>query len=439
MIRQFHFLWALLGVHVPISLSLRARRSMFYRLVCWLLRYVYSFVVFILISFQCASIIYQIAQTPRWHLGAPLAFSLIGPLQYIFLRRYVGSRHFEIVVSDVQCVRLSSDRRYAYFPSATTCLSLVFGLAAVSTLLQTLWQAIEPTLVLPAVLTENRLVFVVLCAIYRNLTLCTNVLQFNFVFAKQLCDFGPVLRQIQALYWHSGTLNLRQTGLTVNTLRVNLNEAIERLESTYVSMAVCGALAIGIVTHTQSLDAYLIAQLVAYAFLQICFLTLVYLISKRRSDLKKPLQSPAILNKQWRSIEQNTALPSQPRSRSAQSDAAEKIAPRSVLTYDDLVYCHQQRALRTALTSASQSDSQSEPSNSDDELPIDVMIDAETLTLLHRIDTKMDWSIIMELLERPWNEFSFLGFNFSDSSMIMKTAGLISSLVIFGNFISSRW
>ena len=170
-------------------------------------------------------------------------------------------------------------------------------------------------------------------------------------------------------------------------------------------------------------------------------------ISEKRSDLLKRLQSPAILNKQFKEIETATTGvdtlndPDVPLA----TIGARRIAPNSHLTYNDVIDRQRNRWTPDEFRSF---DSSSPLFSSVAAMPTqralllqtsrsDIAIDIEVLSLLHRVNSKMDWSIVTGLLDKQWAQFSFLGYDFSDSSMIGKTAGLISALVVAGKVLSS--
>jgi len=472
MIRHFHVLWALLGMHVPTFVARNARHSWRFYLLMLLLRRAYPALILALLLLQAITLGVDIAQTRNWSLAAPFCFALVMPVQFVLGYKYVRTRHFEIVLSDVECVQLSDDERYAYFPGANCSILTVAIVATLASITSMVLVACG----FPAegfdVLTDRYgnhwflYTGLALHYCYTWSTLVLNLFQFNFVFAKQLVDFRQVEKAILDLMWHRAERDITKVGMQVNSLRFTLNEAVDRLQSMYTSMTLLGGLAIGVALQFLRIDGHTVFQFVLYALLQIAYLSLIYRIAQKRSDLLKRLQSPSILNKQWQSIESSTSVKQlNDRSISLATLGPRQIAPNSTLTYNDIIERHRNRLTPVEFRSVSSSPLQAQavssnaaqksnqtPStpqivlmadldalrtNVSDVQRSDIAIDVETIALLHRVNGKLDWSIVTGLLDKQWAQFSFLGYDFSDTAMIGKTAGLISALIVAGKVLSS--
>lgn len=452
MIRHFHVIWALLGMHAPTRVVRRARRSWRYYILLKALRYLYPALILALLLVQAITLGVEFASSHDYGLAAPFCFALVIPVQYVLGYRYVPTRHFEIVVSDVECVQLSDDDRYAFFPTANCCVLTIVGLsllgAVLSVVLFGFGVQAEGFDLLFERYGHHWFLYVGLSTHYLYLwsTLVLNLFQFNYVFAKKLVDFKQVEQAILVLVFPKSRSDVNKIGEQVNGLRCSLNEAVSQLQTMYTSMTMLGGLAIGVALEFRRVDNYTVFHFVLYGLLQIAYLYLVYQISEKRSDLLKRLQSPAILNKQFKEIETATIGvdtlndPEVPLA----TIGARRIAPNSHLTYNDVIDRQRNRwtpdesrsvdsspLLASAAAMPRQRALLLQTSRSD------IAIDIEVLSLLHRVNSKMDWSIVTGLLDKQWAQFSFLGYDFSDSSMIGKTAGLISALIVAGKVLSS--
>lgn len=134
--RAVHFIWSLIGLHVPRAIarptsSRRGARSAPQR-ACTscafaLLNFAYPLFVFALLNAQSALMVVDFVHTRDWSIAPLFFFSLIVPTQYALAYVYVRKRHFDNVL---RCVRRADDDRYERFPRTAVTL-IVVGLTSV--------------------------------------------------------------------------------------------------------------------------------------------------------------------------------------------------------------------------------------------------------------------------------------------------------------------
>lgn len=369
-----------------------------------------------------------------------VCFNLIIPVQYVLGVRYIRTNHIDTVLADCQrsgFVVMNNFILFVFIVSISIITAVCFIVIWATTELPVFYE------VLISDKSETNEVgwvvaLMVINSIFAAIPLATNLVLFWMVFRKHVYDINQSLETIQKNSWGMTQIMLNNITEDIVSLRTIIADSVDKTQGFYTSTTVLGAVALGPILDSKSIDAFLIFYTVIYILTYAMCLYFIRALAMKREAILSEIMSPVVMYKflvNVRGVKDYRLL-------KTEMDKLQKAVPSGTDTLN------RWKAAAYDFNDMSESDHafQEHPSTRKKKHIVDEIRNGflrnkthtkEVLTQVYKTVAIINWQILREELKEEWANFNILGIPFNGNEAVKKGLMVTSGIVLVSSYISS--
>lgn len=333
--------------------------------------WLYTLSIFFILCIKPSFCIYYILH-PENNLTFYLSnffFLLIEPIQYILSVIYFNTPHFE----DFYLNKENLDPKC--FPTTNQFSTFILSLLVIVGIFNFLFFSDISNKNIPETLTGNDYIdftIELLSWIYGRLTIYINLLCFSLVFCKHCKIIKKYVKKIEnENLTNANILSINIITEEILLIRNSLEDSISHFKNIFSSFTLLGTIGLGFFferVKERNFNLFPWNQLIIYIIVQICFIIIIFRVSKYRNKIIEYTRSPNFVKKFLR--------------RYTIRDVSEKFQDSSDMS----------------------------------------------INLQEENSSTLDWLILDRLLNEKWAEFKVLGIDISDGELIKRGIATVTIL-----------
>lgn len=371
-----------------------------------------------------------------------VCFNLIMPVQYALGVKYILTNHIETVLADCQrsgYVVMNNFVLFLFIISISILTAACFIIIWVNTQLPIFYEILNPIN-----MDEDTPIWIVLLmitnSIFAAIPLATNLVLFWIVFRKHVYDINQSLETIQKNSWGMTQIMLNNITEDIVSLRTIIADSVEKTQGFYTSTTVLGAIALGPILDSKSIDPFLIFYTVIYILTYAMCLYFIRALAMKRESILSEIMSPVVMYKflvNVRGVKDYRLL-------KTEMDKLQKAVPSGVDTLNKW-------------KAAAYDFNDMEPLNLDEPLTKGKSVNKkkrvvneirsgfsqnkvhtkELLTQVYKTVAIINWQILREELKEEWANFNILGIPFNGNEAVKKGLMVTSGIILASSYITS--
>ncbi len=382
--------------------------------------YIYTLFIFLILLIEPILTLSKIIQQKSYKSLPLFSYMLIVPIQYIHTIRYFNIKKHTFhdlynAVYNGQLVKkycLPNDRNLTISIIGFSSLSIIFSLFTLT------YAYLSPAIKYDLEYSDNKVILYIvrtLTWIYGRTIVSLNIHIFYYVFCKHLKD----LKYVRFVLKKGETLDTFCNEII--DIRHRLRTSINKLQPIYVTSTLIGSFAIGNIIKYKIFVMDILFTSAIFFIIQCILIFIIYGVSYQRTKLLEYINESTFISKFI--LKKNKQIIHNIKKQ-------RRLSEIPTIKLDN----HADSKIVINITTKSPSfDAGSVINEKKDNQTEDIKCIKE---LSNITSLSVDWIILNTILKEEWANFTFLGINLNDGSIIGKATMISGGIVAITNYIS---